>query len=217
MKTHTFPNFRTSEATLLPPFSEFDFGVLIGPDYEQESQIGSLHDDANVRAFIDGRMAWEKLTHLNPRMIGCEVLDVELDDDGAEWSLEVRTNLVNGMMDYLTKLDYWRTADVNGTLIGNDEDPLNIYVHCHMGINRGPSLALYLFEAAHNLAGTPPELTLLQMMNLLETRPMAAGGYYRPVNTELMRNDHYGDLTHAIRLREATVASSIRKMRTEGY
>lgn len=164
------------------------YEVIIGPDIytgNPESAIAEythLLEDHRVQIILDCRIEWNDIDffedHFGQR---AKYVHMPLDDDGKLWSLKT-----------IKKLR--KTFD---HLMTTHEGP--VYVHCHMGVNRGPSVALFLLEWLtwselylygdwHDVETWREEYEpardrfIDKAIELLKGRPEAAAIYWRPTD-----------------------------------
>lgn len=210
-QTRDFPD---PSPTRVPLPGYLDVGVMIGPDYESTGHLRILRD-ANVQVIIDARLDYEKIPELTPSDHGFLYKELRFDDDGMVWNRPIRENIIRQFRSYLDSLDDRPLVEF-GHAAEN-----NIYVHCHMGVNRGPSLALYLMDAALGRLSDPTQSeadqVVLNMVTMIQKRYVAAGEYYQPTHELIKNSEHLQALNWLIDKRSKELISTVRKMRKQGY
>ena len=210
-QTREFPD---PSQTRVPLPGYLDVGVMIGPDYESTSHLRILRD-ANVQVVIDARLDFEKIDDLNPSKHGFLYKELQFDDNGMVWNKPIRDDIIRQFRSYLDFLDDRPLIE-----FGNAAEN-NIYVHCHMGVNRGPSIALYLMDAAlgrmHDPTQSEADKVVLDMIKMIQARYVAAGEYYQPTHRLIKKSEHLQALNWLIEKRSKELVSTVRKMRKQGY
>lgn len=196
---------------LLPTAVSKPFSITIGPDIEfgkpdwALNQIRSLADRGithviDIRVERNDEDEFLDLWEMNWLEQPIKYIHIPMDDDGKKVDEEV----------------WHKVRNIAKSIVLRDESA-HFYVHCHMGVNRGPSFGMALaYEYVWQKAGK--ERTHAGLVELLHSRDDAAAIYFPQYLKWSKAEAHGYDVASALELievRSKSLISTIHRKRAE--